>query len=243
MAEATSPNPDPEYQRGIYTASGLPDSPQVGPGEHGQFLPPSPNTSIESSDNPLDIDNDPESFYKSLDKNFSLGPSSLIPGGDIEIGGGGGAFNACFKIVDEIWDPDARAYKPSESEEIGNNRAIYSFVVHRQLGKPDTTINHDVDIKSRELQNIVSWALEEAMSSTFKEHDLTVDLIDLCNVFSRLETSLEHLKTLVEFLKQLLEIEHRQCTPTYSPDLHPENVVDPQFPFVLNRDTGNEEEN
>ncbi|KAI9759607.1 MAG: hypothetical protein M1840_003238, partial [Geoglossum simile] len=29
MAEATSPNPDPEYQRGIYTASGLPDSPQV----------------------------------------------------------------------------------------------------------------------------------------------------------------------------------------------------------------------
>ncbi|KAH0562302.1 hypothetical protein GP486_002996 [Trichoglossum hirsutum] len=215
MAEATSPNPDPEYQGGIYTASGLLDSPQVGPGEHKQFLPPSPSTSIESGDNPLDIDNDPEPFYKSLDKNFSLGP----------------------------WDPDARAYKPSESEEIGNNRAIYSFVVRRQLGKPDTTINHDVDIKSRELQNIVGWALEEAMSSTFKEHDLTVDLIGLCNVFSRLETSLEHLKTLVEFLKQLLEIEHRQCTPTYSPDLHPENVVDPQFLFVLDRDTGNEEEN
>ncbi|KAI9763320.1 MAG: hypothetical protein M1840_000585 [Geoglossum simile] len=133
MAEVTSPNPNPEYQRSIYTASGLPDSPQVGPGEHGQFLPLSPNTSIESGDNPLDIDNDPESFYKSLDKNFSLGSSSLIPGGDIEIGGGGGAFNACFKIVDEKY-----------------------VSLTQNKGKPDTTINHDIDIKSRELQNIVS---------------------------------------------------------------------------------------
>ncbi|KAI9767623.1 MAG: hypothetical protein M1839_004454 [Geoglossum umbratile] len=198
-------------------------------------MPPSPGTSIESGYNPLDVDSDPESFYKYPRKKFSLGPSSLAPGGDIEVGR---EARASFKIVDENCDPDACAYKSSESEEIGDNGVIYSFVIRRQHGKPITTINHDVGIKSRELQNIVYLAL---MSGTLKEHDLTVDLIDLCNALPQLEDSLENLKLLVEFLKQLQEIEHGPYATTHSPDLpaedsnHLENVVDPlrRFSFIL----------
>ncbi|KAI9765837.1 MAG: hypothetical protein M1840_007119 [Geoglossum simile] len=231
----------------------------MGSGEHEQSLldyastsqgSPSPSTSIESGDNLLDVNNNPEYFYKYPGKKFSLGPSSLIPEGDVEIGRKAGTFNMGFKVVDENWDPDACTYK-SKSEEIGDNRVIYSFVIRRQHGKPNTTINHNISIKSRELQNIVHWALGKTMSGTLGGDDLTVDLDDLCNALPRLEDSLEHLKTLVEFLKQLQGIEHGSYMPTHSPDLpakdinHSGNVVDSlhRFPFIPDGDTGNEVEN
>jgi hypothetical protein len=104
MAKVKSLNLGPGYQRGTYTASGSPNSPQMDSGEHHSStsqVPSSFSTSIESGDNLLDVDDDPESFYKYSGKKFSLGPSSLIPRGDIEVGKEAKAFNAGFKIVDE----------------------------------------------------------------------------------------------------------------------------------------------
>jgi hypothetical protein len=37
-------------------------------------------------------------------------------------------------LSNSSWDPDACAYKSSGSEEIGDNRVIYSFVIRRQHG-------------------------------------------------------------------------------------------------------------
>ncbi|KAI9767170.1 MAG: hypothetical protein M1839_004606 [Geoglossum umbratile] len=195
----------------------------------GSFdAPNSPATPIDTDDELPDVEKYPESYYKNPNQNFSLGQASEEATRAL----------AGFKIVDEVWNPDTGVYEATELSKIDDGGVEYLFVVHRQICQ--LKVDYRVDIKSRELQGIVYWALGGAAPST------TVELSVLLGVLPVLRG---HLNNLVGFLEQLKQIGMR--TPIPSPNLSAENSnsVDLSadlsgFPFLtIQGGAGNEMEN